>query len=485
MRGRTSMIAILAGLGAVLGGCALDDLGDRGSVDASLQGSRQDPLAQGRTHYASGQYGIALNYFQQALIDRPTSPEVMHALAATYEALGRQDLSQRYFDRAVALGNSGSGEARLTRTGAVSLASPGLRGPGLQGLSAETLALLPSGVSQSKSPTPEKSPEDSAAGSRVARFVNRPVPPGQRPILVRDSQFGFRLTTAPNSNSDQGSDGIEPPRVARLPEERKSAPRTAASEGAPEGNKPRELLVNNESGSGAAVLANVSGIGAGATQGNDFSAISNESRESSEREAATTVSTAAQRASAYTPPAAASAASDEDVNEFQESKPQQVAERPHDAMATPARPAELMAQARPETAASKSDEEPPQTQVSALLDAARPAAKVQQAVAAGDLEVSNGAGRRFLAARTRLWLGEQGLGQKVRITNDKTFKNKETVIFYRDGFREQAEEIGLVMPVSVRLVPVQSQRASVRVRLGKDILDFDKENLVSRQGYPK
>ncbi len=90
------------------------------------------------------------------------------------------------------------------------------------------------------------------------------------------------------------------------------------------------------------------------------------------------------------------------------------------------------------------------------------------------IEVSNGAGRRWMAARSRAFLTSRGV--KVRwLTNAKHFNNMVSVIFHRDGFREQAEMLARLLRIRVRIEAQENQRANVRLRLGGDLLDFDRE----------
>ena len=60
-------------------------------------------LAQGREHFAVGNYGIALDSFNAAVNLDPQSIRALNGLAASYDKLGRFDLAQRYYSNALAL----------------------------------------------------------------------------------------------------------------------------------------------------------------------------------------------------------------------------------------------------------------------------------------------------------------------------------------------------------------------------------------------
>ena len=95
-------------------------------------------------------------------------------------------------------------------------------------------------------------------------------------------------------------------------------------------------------------------------------------------------------------------------------------------------------------------------------------------LADADLEVSNGAGRRHMAARMRAHLAWGGI-PVARLTNDASFSNMTTVIFYRDGFKQGADELARLLPIAVAVDPAEDMYSDIRLRLGGDLLDFDKE----------
>ena len=97
------------------------------------------------------------------------------------------------------------------------------------------------------------------------------------------------------------------------------------------------------------------------------------------------------------------------------------------------------------------------------------------------IEVSNGAGRRHLAARMRGYF--ESTGQRVvRLTNARHFNYADTVIFYREGHVETARRLADLLPVPVTMRQTDVQVTDVRVRLGSDVLEFDNNSLMNEQG---
>lgn len=78
----------------------------RGLVSFNGAASSSDYSAlyqKGKAHFAAGQFGLAVNEFQAALVEKPRSIEVLNALGASYDRLGRFDLADHYYNDALAL----------------------------------------------------------------------------------------------------------------------------------------------------------------------------------------------------------------------------------------------------------------------------------------------------------------------------------------------------------------------------------------------
>lgn len=62
-----------------------------------------ESLARARTYLASQQYGLAIELFRAAGKDEVLELDSLNGLAIAYDAIGRADLAQRYFEKALAL----------------------------------------------------------------------------------------------------------------------------------------------------------------------------------------------------------------------------------------------------------------------------------------------------------------------------------------------------------------------------------------------
>ncbi len=92
-------------------------------------------------------------------------------------------------------------------------------------------------------------------------------------------------------------------------------------------------------------------------------------------------------------------------------------------------------------------------------------------------EVSNGAGRLRMATRIRYFLADQGINPYY-ITNAEHYSNYTSMIFYRTGYLTDASNLARQLPIPVELVEVESQKADVRLRVGGDLLNFDRDLIV-------
>jgi len=80
-------------------GCGNDDgFGSqpRFTADGGIE-SGIDPLSQGKRHFANGNFGLAIEAFEEARLIAPASVNVLNALAIAYEEVGRSDLADSYF----------------------------------------------------------------------------------------------------------------------------------------------------------------------------------------------------------------------------------------------------------------------------------------------------------------------------------------------------------------------------------------------------
>lgn len=91
----------------------------------------------------------------------------------------------------------------------------------------------------------------------------------------------------------------------------------------------------------------------------------------------------------------------------------------------------------------------------------------------GTIELANGNGRRHMAARMKAYLAQFGVAV-ARLTNADHFTHATTVITYRPGRLGLAEALTASLPVAPRLQEVDDQTSDVCVRLGGDLLEFDR-----------
>lgn len=125
----------------------------------------------------------------------------------------------------------------------------------------------------------------------------------------------------------------------------------------------------------------------------------------------------------------------------------------------------------------------PSVRVAAMVESEDdlvPAGPAEMRAPAVDLGASvvlaNGNGRRHMAARMRDYLARLGL-TSMRLANADHFAHDTTVITYLPGHRGLAEVVSDSLPVAPLLREVTDQAVDVRVRLGGDLLGFDRDLL--------
>ncbi len=76
----------------------------------------------------------------------------------------------------------------------------------------------------------------------------------------------------------------------------------------------------------------------------------------------------------------------------------------------------------------------------------------------------------------RAYLTSKGLPVSY-LTNAASFRNRTTTIFHKPGQRQAAERFAKQLPIAVELREVTDGYADIRIRLGRDILEFDSRSL--------
>ena len=90
------------------------------------------------------------------------------------------------------------------------------------------------------------------------------------------------------------------------------------------------------------------------------------------------------------------------------------------------------------------------------------------------VEISNGTGRLRMALRVGEFLEDKGIDVGL-LTNAEHYRHKRTTVYYRDSWLEQARWISAALPIGAKLEAAPGQTADIRIRLGGDLLNFDRE----------
>ncbi len=88
------------------------------------------------------------------------------------------------------------------------------------------------------------------------------------------------------------------------------------------------------------------------------------------------------------------------------------------------------------------------------------------------LRVTNGTGRRRMAARMREYLDVIGI-DVVRLTNANHYSHFETTVYYRTGWRDMAENVSRLLPAQVGIELDETMESDIQIVLGADLLHFD------------
>jgi hypothetical protein len=90
------------------------------------------------------------------------------------------------------------------------------------------------------------------------------------------------------------------------------------------------------------------------------------------------------------------------------------------------------------------------------------------------IEVSNGNGVRRMARSVGDYLKRNGM-RVARLTNADHFGHGETVIYYREGYHDEASKVQRLLPglpEKGRLVSASLDREPIRVLIGQDLVEF-------------
>lgn len=148
------------------------------------------PLEDGKRDLAAGRHGLAIRRFGEALGRHPSSLEALNGLAVAYAGLGRHDVAQTYFERALAVD---AGDVATLNNYGRSLIEQG-RFRDAKPLLEQALRRAP----EDDVPTIAAnilSIRDAAPPALLTAFSRRPERPVARVALVRVDASRYRLET--------------------------------------------------------------------------------------------------------------------------------------------------------------------------------------------------------------------------------------------------------------------------------------------------
>jgi Tfp pilus assembly protein PilF len=421
---RSVFIAAVSAL--ALGGCSLDRMWGGAAVGTAEDGNRgtwEGEFNRGKESLASGYLGHALERFKSALGMNPQSARVMNALAVTYDRLGRHDLAQLYYDRALMIEPNSA--TTLNNLGYSMLSRERYE---------EALIYFDRALKQQQVPVERQmttaNRELALERLRLARQQQEKHEIAK--AALADSNVTERLDCSKQWPSAVGRTGTRVFSLITSPSETVAWP-------------------TNDSLRSAGLTAGAGHFGQDCA--------------SSPRRRVAMLNTTANEASAEMAVALKSG-----IRAVDEAAAREVALGPAETVGrSPAEAAKsVFASASPVQAAVNTPRSDRAGMPATLLK----------------IEVSNGAGRSKLAARTRAFLESKGLKVSY-LTNAARFDNRHTTVFYKRGQRTTAESYAKQLPITVEFVEVDNVFADIRIQLGADILKFDGRNFdVATIGAP-
>ena len=524
---------LLAACAGADGSYTLGKLNDNIRITGAGQSSDVSAHEQGKYYFRAEQFGLAVKYFEEAVAQDPSSVDSLNGLAASYDRMGRHDLSERYYRRALALdpnnpqtlNNLGYSyllqsrvdlavaylrdAQRLDSESQIVLANRKIAEEAYaeQDLeqSQERLAALPLEAVMTAPLEGSQGMADTADAQGATRSWSfEPGPVSHQPWIERSTAQVQTLVTKPQVASAGliQSGGTSPEVVAvtsvverplatvtRAPEmevvsvtsvverpiTRLPAPIRAEMVDVGTAVVPMDTAIATVQVAETPVTvmalpdSDYEGtdlVAAVAIQDeNGFKALHEESSETIQTAMLSELEAGAEGYDADRTAAEKTAKQSADEAVFAFAEPIiQVAMLPK----KPATPSEetVVLAALPSEGLS-----------SAMLKSEQVSAFRSEKV-----EISNGAGRLNMAARMKKFLDEHGVSV-YRLTNADRFNHMVTTIFYRDGWYDEARRLADLLPAGVRLEKVLNQRSDVRLELGGDLLDFDRDLYYSEKRF--
>jgi Tfp pilus assembly protein PilF len=496
---------LLAACAGADGSYTLASLNENIRITGAGQTTEVSAHEQGKYYFRAEQFGLAVKYFEEAVSENPQAVDSLNGLAASYDRLGRHDLSERYYRRALAndpknpqtLNNLGYSYLLQNR---VDLAVAYLRDA--QRLDADSQIVLANRkiaeeafAQQDIAESEERlaalplepvvsAPLGELAGEHKAADVqplDEPMefaasPAIQQPWIERSSAQVQTLVTQPQVASAGiiQSGGMDPDIVAV----------TSVVE-RPLEDLPEPIRANVSVATSAVVpLEPMTPVTVGiAEQDGGLSPLSDESISVAVLESQDKVETTVLVDLGEQDPVTTQ------LSEVNSSETR--GEINTISAAESAVPVEAFAFAEPVVQVALAFEpvrenEVERVELAALpnegLSVALPENGQDTLVRAERIEVSNGAGRLNMAARMRKFLKDQGISV-YRLTNADRFNHMVTTIFYRDGWYDEARRLADLLPAEVRVEKVADQNSDLRLELGGDLLDFDRDLYFSEKRF--
>lgn len=162
--------------------------------------SPTDSLARARTFLAAKQYGLAIELYKAASREPSLVAESLNGLGIAYDGIGRRDLAERYFQRAMAA-RPGNDQARRNLATFYSTSGQNAK---RRELLAEVAPLLVASIDKAVQQPPTKSVDAFIAPKPRANALGGHSPLGQtlRPLMVQANTAGT-VIQAPNAQSVQ------------------------------------------------------------------------------------------------------------------------------------------------------------------------------------------------------------------------------------------------------------------------------------------
>lgn len=439
-----------AALPIAIGGCAngLSDLRmTLGDASWTAEQLADTPYERGKQHFAAGRFGLAVKHFQIAAAQDPESIDALNGLAAAYDQLHRFDQAERFYRRALnldqnspqTLNNLGYSYLLQRR---YDLALSYLR---------EAQALDPS------NPQVAYNLQQAEAGLDLGSrdFVASPIEPEGFDQLASASRSAMLRGDGGESRVEQETTFATVVHIRALVargdtwvERTKPAVQTLITRPRPE------------------ILLAVRGAGVAPELAN-FQADSAQSVWS--RRPTPWETTHALLADAVVEPSPDNAES--------QARPAAV-EQEIAGAAGQERVADERVLAAPAESTATAEEPLPEAEIVVQALAEAPEGEAPAAPPSSDempvVEVSNGTGRLRMALRIGGYLETQGIAIS-RLTNADNYRHQETTIYYRDGWLEEARKVAAALPAGTDLEAAQDQSSDIRIRLGGNLLNFDRE----------